>query len=111
MLKIFIENLKVDAIIGILPNERVNPQKIEISFEAFYIYKDKNFIDYSLIREVIIENLLSKKYFLLEDAIEDLTQKIENKYPLLSNIKFKIKKLEIFNDCIVGVENCFNANI
>lgn len=111
MLKIFIENLKINAIIGILPQERIQPQNILIDFEGSYIYKDNEFVDYSLIRELIITNILTNKYFLLEDAIQDLSQKIKNSYPLLSNIKFKIKKIEIFNDCTVGIEATFTPNI
>ena len=107
MLKIFINDLQINAIIGILDFERITPQKITVDFEAEYQYNKKDFVDYAQIRELIITNISNNSYFLIEEALSDLKENIKKSFPLLSNIKLKITKIEIFDDCSVGLESTF----
>ena len=100
---ILIENLEVKAIIGILEEERVNPQKIIISSKITYLKKD-SFLDYAKICKIIEELLIKQKFFLLEDAIEEIIKELKDYYPEILNIYLQIKKPQILKNALVGVE-------
>lgn len=69
-MKVIIENLNFNCIIGILDFERVTPQKVIINLSFKYKFKsDKSFIDYSIIVEELTNIMKQEKFKLLEDAI------------------------------------------
>ena len=100
--EIVIESLEIKCIIGILNSERATPQNILVDISLKYRYK-KEFINYINIKEIILENLRKKKYGILEDALEDISEKLKSKYKNICRIKMAIKKLEICEDCRIGV--------
>ncbi len=101
--RIIIENLKFNAIIGILPIEREKAQKVIVNAEIEYEGKE-NFIDYAEVCD-IIENLMKEKNFLLiEDALEAIEYVLSEKYPQMKSLKLKIQKTEILKNALVGVE-------
>jgi len=100
---ILIENLEVKAIIGILEEERVNPQKIIINSKITYLKKD-NFLDYAKVCKIIEELLIKRKFLLLEDAIEEIIKEIKSYYPSILSIYLQIKKTQILKNALVGVE-------
>ncbi len=102
-MKIVIENLKFDTIIGILDFERVKRQKIIIDIEIEYDYKDKNFIDYAKVVTFVKEHIQKKKFYLIEDALESLIVNLKRLYPQIVHLKISLKKPDILKDCIVGV--------
>jgi len=104
-LKILIRHLKFEAIIGILGNERVSPQTVIIDMEIEYNYSNGEFIDYVQVVEIIKKTVKSGKYHLLEDAINSLSKVIYSKFPSIESIDCRISKPNVFNECIVLVQN------
>lgn len=100
-MKIFINKLEFNAIMGILDFERDYEQKIQVDCEVEYI---GDFVDYSTIRELIKKNIIERKFRLIEDALEFLTKEIKESFSSVKNIKLSIYKPDIFNDCIVGAQ-------
>ncbi len=102
--KIIIENLKHKTIIGILPKERKRKQKVLISAEIVIsqnstlenkVLKNGDInktINYGEICEKIISILDSEKYKLLEEATEDICNKLMNEYSKIEKIDITIKK-------------------
>ncbi len=103
MLKINIENLAFNCIIGILPIERKKKQKVIINVSFEYFYTKSNFIDYSKITKFIERTMIKKEFKLIEDAIIFIRKKLNSKYDI-KNLKLKISKPNILPNCIVSVE-------
>ena len=106
-----IEKLTFEAIIGILPFERDNPQRVEIDIVIEYDYPCNNckdgFIDYATICEIVKSSIKANKYELLEDAIYGLKEIIIKHYPQIEAISISIAKPDILSDCIVRVKENF----
>jgi dihydroneopterin aldolase len=102
--KIYIQDLKVEAIIGILEHERINPQLIVINSEIEYCKNENDFVNYAEIVDIIEDSLVKNNFFLLEDALEEITAKIKKRFIQIFTIKLELKKPKILNNCIVGVE-------
>jgi dihydroneopterin aldolase len=104
-MKVDINRLTFNAIIGILPFERIKKQKLIINLSFKYIYCDsKNFIDYSEVVKLVKRIIKKNRFKLIEDAIIALESKLHKKYKLKS-LKIKIIKPNILTNCFVGVEN------
>ena len=105
MLKISIEDLTFNCIIGILPSERTNEQKVivNISFEYFYKDDGSNFIDYSEIVSLVEEIMVKKEFTLIENAIIFVRKELKNNYKI-KNLKIKISKPDILPNCVVSIE-------
>ncbi len=97
---ITLEEMQLDAIIGILPFERQETQKICVS--ARFVIKDK-ILDYRLLRTFIQESF-KQEFKLLEDAQKYFSKRIPKHFPQIKEFWIKITKLEIFEDCKVSVE-------
>lgn len=104
-MKIYIEDLKFKCIIGILPSERVTPQKVivNLTFEYKYDEKIKEFVDYSQVAADVKGIMKKKRFELIEEAVVVLKSRLEKNYPI-SNISIKITKPDILKDCKVSVE-------
>jgi dihydroneopterin aldolase len=105
LLKVNIENLTFDCIIGILESERGNEQKVVINLSFQYLFDDttKEFIDYSKVALLIEKSMKEEKFLLIEDAILFLRKKLSSEYPM-QNLWIKIAKPDIMPNCIVSVE-------
>ncbi len=102
--KIYIEDLRVKAIIGILEKEREKEQEIVANVVIEYIRENDYFINYAHVVALIEEKLIEKKYGLLEDAIKDLILHIKEDYLPITAIKMKLSKPQIIDNCVVSVE-------
>ena len=80
-MQICIQNLTCKNIIGILPRERETLQRVIINAKITYPYDGENFIDYAALCDFIEKDLREEKYFLLEEAIQSLIQKIKILHP------------------------------
>ncbi len=107
-MKIYVENLTFDAIIGILPEERITPQKVVVNVELNYEYKKGVFINYAILANLIENNIKQKQYELIEDALLALHVEIKSKFSQISSIKLKISKPTILDQCGVSVESKMN---
>ncbi len=98
-----IEALEFNTIIGLLDFERITPQKVRVDLELDYNYTNKNFINYADLVIIIKNNIITKKYELLEDALIDLEKEIIKTYKNIERLKIKITKPDILDDCIVSL--------
>lgn len=106
---IHIEDLKFQCIIGILDFERVTPQDVIINLTLDYKYQSE-FINYADVVEIIKSDLTLKKYFLIEDAIEQLSTKLKEEFFKIITLHLKITKPSILANCTVSVSNRYNFN-
>lgn len=98
---ITISQLKINTIIGILPDERKNKQNIILDVEISYT---KNIIlDYSQVRVSLIEIFQTNHFFYLEDALDLTLDSIIARFSNITNIALRITKPEIFPDCTISV--------
>ena len=104
-MKIYIEELRFDTIIGILDFERVTPQAVIIDLTIEYDYSGE-FINYADVAQMIKKRMNEAKYLLLEDAINDLVKKLKQKFPAIKSLTLKITKPSIMPDCRVALEDC-----
>jgi dihydroneopterin aldolase len=102
--KLYIEDLRVFAIIGILDFERENEQNIVINAEIEYFKDGDHFVNYKYVAQSIESNLKKRKYGLIEEALKDVMIRIKEDYPMISSIRMKITKPDILENCVVGVE-------
>ncbi len=103
-LKIEITHFEFETILGILPKERVNKQRVvvNLSFEYEFDSEKKNFIDYSEVTRVVEEIFTRKKFELIEEALLFIKKDLYQKYPL-QNLQLKITKPDIIDNCQVAV--------
>jgi len=104
MLQIHIEDLTFDCIIGILPFERVNTQKVivNISFEYFYDNGKNEFVDYSEVVSLVETTIKEKQFQLIEDAILYIKEILLKQFNI-QNLKIKISKPDILKNCTVSI--------
>ncbi len=105
-MKIDIENLKFQCIIGILDFERVTPQDIIVNITIEYDFKEK-FINYADVADEIKSLMKSSKFLLIEDALESLAKNLRKKFPLINTLNLKITKPSILPDCTVSVSGFY----
>ena len=99
---IHINGLSFKAIIGILDFERVKKQRVIVDFSSTYD-NSVEFVDYGYVAQKIKKMIKKNKYFLIEDALNDIENKLYKKYKTIKNINIKITKPNIMKSCTVGV--------
>ncbi|QTO95366.1 FolB domain-containing protein [Helicobacter pylori] len=111
---VHIHNLVFETILGILEFERLKPQKISVDLDLFYTQlPNKAYLDYMEIQEIIQNTMREKQYFLIEDALKDLSQILKMRYSEISELFLKISKLEISPNSQVGasVKICYENDL
>lgn len=105
---ILIKDLNFEAIIGILPEERQKPQKINISAKIKYRYKDsKDYLDYVKVANTIMECVQTKQYGLLEEALNDIAATCFKTFKKIKTLTLYIEKPDILQHCKVGMRAKF----
>ena len=110
--RIFINNLVVQASIGMLDHELIHRQPLHIDAEfdtpITQDVKDQDIgtvLDYRLLREALIEVSGTEHTNLLETLVERLAERILNQFPSVERVKIRASKSEAFTDCdCVGIE-------
>jgi len=102
-LKIEIEDLTFNTIIGLLDFERKIKQKVIVNLTATYNYKDGNFIDYVKICDIIKETTKKGEFELLEDALLANKKAILKEFSNIETISIKITKPDILKDAKVSL--------
>ena len=100
---IYIETLKISAIIGILDFERITPQDIVVDATIDYCYKNSDFINYAEVIALIETEIIEKKYELLEDALTDISKLLTNNYSQIKKMYLKISKPSIISNAKVAL--------
>ena len=84
--KIFIRDLRIRTIIGVLPHERKYPQLVVISLEIFFCGKAKSTdnisdaLDYDAICNHTVELVKETRFRLIEKLVEEIAQSILKKF-------------------------------
>jgi 7,8-dihydroneopterin aldolase/epimerase/oxygenase len=104
---ILIENLTFETIIGILDVERTNPQRVQIDCIIDYTYADGDFINYAEVAQIIQDTMDTKKFELIETALETLSISLKNHFSLIQALSLTIRKPDILPNCTVGVQKNF----
>ena len=105
-MRIYIEELKFDAIIGILNFEREAPQNLIVNLWIDYAYIDE-FINYAQVSEFIKTYVRESEFLLIEDALSSLSKNLKEKFPLIQKLHLKITKPSILDDCKVSVSDTY----
>ena len=108
--KILINNLIIQASVGVYENEKQNKQKIIVNVELLLSNdsepKQDNLEatqDYSQFRKCLIDIIKSQHFQLLEVLVEKIHSTLMiNSYVI--GVKVKVSKPDIFNDCEVAYE-------
>ena len=105
-MKVYIENLTFETIIGILDFERTTPQQviINLSFKYKFNNDSKEFVNYAEVANLIETLMKEKQYLLIEDAILDIKKELKKAF-YIKKIKLKITKSNIMTNCLVSVSN------
>ncbi len=106
---IYIEDLKFQTIIGILDFERITAQEVIINLQISYSYCN-DFINYADVSELIQKTMKQKKYLLIEEALNDLSQILKENFSTIESLKLKITKPSILPNCKVSVEEFYAFN-
>lgn len=106
---IHIKDLTFETIVGILETERKTAQKVSLHVKIVYNFDGERFIDYANICAMIQTNMQAQKYFLLEEALEGISQKLLSSYPYIRKITLKIFKPTILPNALVGVSRTFKT--
>ena len=105
-MKIYIEDLKFQCIIGILDFEREKEQDVIVNVEIEYDFNDQ-FINYADVAKFLTTHMKEKKFLLIEDALEALSKNLKKNFPQLKTLLLKITKPSILPDCRVSVANFY----
>jgi len=108
MYTIYIEDLTVEAIIGILDFERKKTQKIIADCIINYAREGEEFVDYAKVSHLIEQMLIEGQYLLIEDALDEIILTIKNTNSGIKSITLKLTKPEILTNCKVSVKKTIN---
>ena len=108
-MRIFINDLKFQCIIGILDFEREQQQDVIIDLIIEYTYINE-FINYADVATLIESTMKNKQYFLIEEALSDLSQTLKDNFSKIETLKLKITKPSILPNCKVSVEDIYLFN-
>lgn len=100
---IHIDSLEFETIIGILENERITPQKVNVKCSAQYQHEKSSFIDYALVTRIIVKTMQNEKFELIETALETLSTVLKSRFPQIDKLYLRIDKPDILANCTVGV--------
>jgi len=102
-MKIHIEELEFECIIGILEHERKNSQRVIVSSNLEYEYSGGIFVDYAQVSDLITKNMQKEKFELLEEAIESLSKVIHQNFSVVTKLYLKITKPDIMKNSKVSL--------
>jgi 7,8-dihydroneopterin aldolase/epimerase/oxygenase len=102
--------LRFDANLGILEQEKTDPQPIQVDAELNLgtqplLPSDDDInsvLDYRKVRKIIIDECTAEHINLLETLIGKLSNRLMQ-LPGVLGVRVKIAKLEIFEDCEVAI--------
>ena len=106
-MKIYIEDLKFQCIIGILDFERTTLQDVTLNITINYEYEEQ-FINYADVVNSIKFTMIEKKFLLIEDALDELSKTLQKEFSRINTLYLKITKPSILPDCRVSVSNTYN---
>lgn len=106
-MRILIENLTFETIIGILEYERHLPQRVQINCIIDYPYQADAFINYADVASLIETTMKNQQFELIETALETLASLLKEEFSTITDLTLTIRKPDILPNCTVGVQNHF----
>lgn len=108
-MKILIENLAFETIIGILDHERTVPQRVHVEciIEYPYTKTNTNFINYAEVASLIETTMQTEQFELLETALQYLSVALKSQFSSIKTLSLTIRKPDILQNCTVGVQKNF----
>ena len=107
---VFIEEMQVQAILGILPEERTMPQPVVIDLEletdtlpAAQSNNIADALDYAALAEQVKTLTIDGKYLLIETLINDIADLCLGS-PLTRSVRVRVCKPDAVDDARVGVQ-------
>lgn len=95
---VFIENLEMNAIIGVLAHERIEPQPVQIDLSLYFDVKTAGnndtlaeTIDYADISEKLTAFISQSKFNLIEKLADSICEWLFNHYPM-QKIQLTLRK-------------------
>jgi len=104
-MKIHIDTLEIDCIIGLLDFEREHTQRICLDIQIEYPYEIGQFLDYSQMVEQVTSHLQSQRYELLEDALEGIKILLFQTFETIEYLQIKLSKPDILPNCSVALSH------
>lgn len=102
-MKILVESLEFECIIGLLDKERKMPQKVIIDIKL-RLDADKMVVDYAKVA-MLVETLYKKeRFFTIEKSLLHVSQALKEQYPQIKALSIKTIKPNILSNCRVGAE-------
>ena len=98
---IVIEELTFKTIIGLLPEERITPQRVIINAK-FCMEEDDMVLDYAKAVEAIKALYHEYAFGTVEESLNVVSDFLKKTYPFLTSIQLKIIKPDILPQCHVG---------
>lgn len=96
---IFIDNLRVQCVVGIHPWEQAQPQPLEFSLKLFChfepIFKSAELndsIDYAAVSQLIEHQCQAQSHQLIETLAADVLQQLFDRFPLILGIELNLAK-------------------
>lgn len=98
---IVIEELSFETIIGLLPQERLTPQRVIIDAQ-FSMEESEMVLDYANAVESIKTLYIQREFETVEESLSVISTFFKETYPFISSMRLKIIKPDILHDCRVG---------
>jgi len=104
-MRVFIDALGFEAILGILPHERQTPQPITVDIFFEYDFNGKDFVDYTVVAEEVEKCMKKGRFELIEEALSALFHTLHENFPQITHLRLKICKPAVLPNCRVCVED------
>ncbi len=81
------------------------PQRVLVELDLEYEYKGNIFIDYQKVVDLVEKNVISNRYFLIEEALNGVFELLNREFSEINSITCKISKPDILPNCKVSIKN------
>ena len=94
-MRVAIEGLSFEAIIGLLPEERRKPQEVVVDLFLEYDYRPDHFLDYAEAARIVERHIREGKFLLVEEALTSLVPILKGSFPSIKYIEISLSKPKI----------------
>lgn len=113
-----VKDLRLKAVLGILPHERREPQSLEVQAELEVELRRASHVDhemtsgvnYAEFSEFVSTGLVQGQFGLIEDALVQLAEQAFERFPDLLGLKLAIAKPDILPEAQVEAEGHFRRS-
>lgn len=99
-----IKELFIEAIVGLLPHERLKEQPLRLDVSIEYCYENGRYIDYAKLAVWLEKLLIRRRYRVLEEAAQEIADRIKERHENVESVKIILTKPEAIANGIASVE-------